>query len=93
MDTFHQDNRADKVNLSIGLYYNEQAIIPRLEQWDEVIEVLTYRDLILFLDIAYQDFGTTLEFGVYLISSGRVCVADLNHGNIARVASAFSGVQ
>ncbi len=31
METFHQDNRADKVNLSIGLYYNEQAIIPRLE--------------------------------------------------------------
>jgi len=31
METFHQDNRASKVNLSIGLYYNEQAIIPRLE--------------------------------------------------------------
>lgn len=31
MEAFHQDNRADKVNLSIGLYYNEQAIIPRLD--------------------------------------------------------------
>ena len=31
METFHQDDRAAKVNLSIGLYYNEQAIIPRLE--------------------------------------------------------------
>ena len=31
METFHQDNRTDKVNLSIGLYYNEQAIIPRLD--------------------------------------------------------------
>ncbi len=31
METFHQDTRAEKVNLSIGLYYDEQAIIPRLE--------------------------------------------------------------
>lgn len=31
MEAFQQDPRADKVNLSIGLYYNEQAIIPRLE--------------------------------------------------------------
>lgn len=31
METFHQDTRATKVNLSIGLYYDEQAIIPRLE--------------------------------------------------------------
>ncbi|STS90291.1 aromatic amino acid aminotransferase [Klebsiella variicola] len=25
MEAFQQDPRADKVNLSIGLYYNEQA--------------------------------------------------------------------
>ncbi|QJT82760.1 amino acid aminotransferase [Kosakonia sp. MUSA4] len=31
MEAFNQDNRGDKVNLSIGLYYNEQAIIPRLD--------------------------------------------------------------
>ncbi len=31
METFQQDTRAEKVNLSIGLYYDEQAIIPRLE--------------------------------------------------------------
>ena len=30
------------------------------------------------------------EHGIYLIASGRVCVAGLNHGNIARVASAFA---
>lgn len=30
MEKFHQDPRTDKVNLSIGLYYNEQAIIPQL---------------------------------------------------------------
>jgi aspartate/tyrosine/aromatic aminotransferase len=31
METFHQDTRTDKVNLSIGLYYDEQAIIPCLK--------------------------------------------------------------
>ena len=32
------------------------------------------------------------EYGIYLIASGRVCVAGLNHGNIARVAHAFAAV-
>lgn len=31
METFTQDARAHKVNLSIGLYYNEQGVIPQLE--------------------------------------------------------------
>ena len=33
------------------------------------------------------------EFGVYLIASGRVCMAGLNHSNVARVAAAFAAVQ
>lgn len=33
------------------------------------------------------------EFGVYLIASGRVCMAGLNHGNVQRVADAFAAVQ
>ncbi|QKJ88918.1 aromatic-amino-acid transaminase [Paramixta manurensis] len=31
METFKQDPRPHKVNLSIGLYYNEQGIIPQLQ--------------------------------------------------------------
>lgn len=31
MEKFHQDTRTNKVNLSIGLYYNEQSIIPQLD--------------------------------------------------------------
>ncbi|WP_312241145.1 amino acid aminotransferase [Pantoea sp.] len=31
METFKQDPREHKVNLSIGLYYNEQGIIPQLQ--------------------------------------------------------------
>jgi aromatic-amino-acid transaminase len=36
-------------------------------QWDEVIEVLISRDLIPFLDIAYQGFGAGLEDDAYAI--------------------------
>lgn len=40
MEAFNQDNRGDKVNLSIGLYYNEQAIIPRLDAVQQAEERL-----------------------------------------------------
>ncbi|WP_227136327.1 amino acid aminotransferase [Kosakonia radicincitans] len=40
MEAFHQDNRSDKVNLSIGLYYNEQAFIPRLKAVQQAEERL-----------------------------------------------------
>ncbi|MGL6018569.1 MAG: amino acid aminotransferase [Gibbsiella quercinecans] len=33
------------------------------------------------------------EFGVYLIHSGRMCVAGLNHNNVHLVAEAFAAVQ
>ncbi|MCB5309873.1 amino acid aminotransferase [Yersinia massiliensis] len=33
------------------------------------------------------------EFGVYLIASGRMCMAGVNHGNVQRVAAAFAAVQ
>ncbi|WP_443020970.1 aminotransferase class I/II-fold pyridoxal phosphate-dependent enzyme, partial [Shigella flexneri] len=32
------------------------------------------------------------EFGVYLIASGRMCVAGLNTQNVHRVAKAFAAV-
>ncbi len=32
------------------------------------------------------------EFGIYLIASGRMCVAGLNTGNVQRVAQAFAAV-
>ena len=31
MEEFNTDARTDKVNLSIGLYYNEDSIVPQLE--------------------------------------------------------------
>lgn len=32
------------------------------------------------------------EFGVYLIASGRMCVAGMNHANAQRVAQSFAAV-
>jgi aromatic-amino-acid transaminase len=32
------------------------------------------------------------EFGIYLISSGRMCMAGLNTDNVKRVAQAFAAV-
>ncbi|WP_140420098.1 aminotransferase class I/II-fold pyridoxal phosphate-dependent enzyme, partial [Salmonella enterica] len=32
------------------------------------------------------------EFGIYLISSGRMCVAGLNSRNVHQVAKAFAAV-
>jgi aromatic-amino-acid transaminase len=32
------------------------------------------------------------EHAVYLIRSGRMCVAGLNHGNVERTAQAFAAV-
>lgn len=37
------------------------------EQWDEVVEVLKARELIPFLDIAYQGFGAGMEEDAYAI--------------------------
>lgn len=31
MEEFNTDNRSEKVNLSIGLYYNEESIVPQLD--------------------------------------------------------------
>lgn len=39
------------------------------EQWDQVIEVLSERELIAFMDIAYQGFSKGLDGDVYAIRS------------------------
>lgn len=40
MERFKEDPRSDKVNLSIGLYYNEEGIIPQLQAVAEAEERL-----------------------------------------------------
>jgi aspartate/tyrosine/aromatic aminotransferase len=41
MERFKEDPRSDKVNLSIGLYYNEDGIIPQLQALPKRKHVLT----------------------------------------------------
>jgi len=56
--------------------------------------VLTQRGMFSYTGFSAEQVDKLREaFGVYLIASGRVCVAGLNHNNIARVASAFAAVQ
>ncbi|WP_039055732.1 aromatic amino acid transaminase [Enterobacter sp. Bisph1] len=55
-------------------------------QWDEVVEVLKARDLIPFLDIAYQGFGTGMEEDAYAIR------AIAHAGLPALVSNSFSKI-
>ncbi len=52
METFKQDSRPEKVNLSIGLYYNEQAIIPQLQSVAQALDYLNAR----------PDDGTSISY-------------------------------
>ena len=56
------------------------------DQWDGVVEVLKARDLIPFLDIAYQGFGAGMEEDAYAIRA----IADA--GLPALVSNSFSKI-
>ncbi|MBO8125506.1 aminotransferase class I/II-fold pyridoxal phosphate-dependent enzyme, partial [Klebsiella pneumoniae] len=56
------------------------------EQWDRVIEVLIARELIPFLDIAYQGFGRGLDEDAYAIR------AIASAGLTALVSNSFSKI-
>lgn len=55
-------------------------------QWDDVVEVLSARNLIPFLDIAYQGFGAGMEEDAYAIR------AMANAGLPALVSNSFSKI-
>lgn len=44
METFKADPRADKVNLSIGLYYDEAGVVPQLAAVDAVEKRMAGQD-------------------------------------------------
>ncbi|ELO1013858.1 aromatic amino acid transaminase [Escherichia coli] len=56
------------------------------EQWDAVIEILKARELIPFLDIAYQGFGAGMEEDAYAIR------AIASAGLLALVSNSFSKI-
>nr|WP_113864944.1 amino acid aminotransferase [Brenneria salicis]NMN90632.1 aromatic-amino-acid transaminase [Brenneria salicis ATCC 15712 = DSM 30166]RBP66872.1 aromatic amino acid aminotransferase [Brenneria salicis ATCC 15712 = DSM 30166]RLM32146.1 aromatic amino acid aminotransferase [Brenneria salicis ATCC 15712 = DSM 30166] len=56
--------------------------------------LLTQRGMFSYTGFSPQQVDRLREeFGVYLIASGRMCLAGLNHGNVQRVAAAFAAVQ
>ncbi|SNC58477.1 amino acid aminotransferase [Sodalis endosymbiont of Henestaris halophilus] len=70
METYKQDPRPDKVNLSIGLYYNEQAIIPQLRAVAEAQSIMFAKPVLRsssYLPMAglssYRSATQTLLFG------------------------------
>ncbi|WP_174822346.1 amino acid aminotransferase [Pantoea sp. CCBC3-3-1] len=69
METFKQDTRPHKVNLSIGLYYDEQSVIPQLQAVAEAEARLNSeaKDASLYLPMeglpAYRNAIAPLLFG------------------------------
>ncbi|UXY10664.1 aromatic amino acid transaminase [Kosakonia sp. ML.JS2a] len=69
MERFKDDPRSDKVNLSIGLYYNEDGIIPRLQAVAEAEARLNA-----------QPHGASLYLPMEGLNSYRVAIAPLLFG-------------
>ncbi|AYN27993.1 aromatic amino acid transaminase [Buttiauxella sp. 3AFRM03] len=69
MERFKVDSRSDKVNLSIGLYYNEDGVIPQLQAVEEAEEHLNSQphDASLYLPMeglsSYRSAIAPLLFG------------------------------
>lgn len=81
METFKQDPRANKVNLSIGLYYNEQGIVPQLQAVaaaEERLKAKPQNAATLYLPIeglpAYRNAISPLLFGTDhpMLTTGRI---------------------
>ncbi|KAA0180791.1 aspartate/tyrosine/aromatic aminotransferase [Cupriavidus gilardii] len=54
---------------------------------------LAQRGMFTYTGLSAEQVDTLrTEHGVYLVRSGRMCVAGLNHGNVAVVAKAIAGV-
>lgn len=55
--------------------------------------LLAQRGMFSYAPVLGPHMGRLMqEFGVYIIESGRICVAGLNEQNVARVAQAFAAV-
>ena len=66
IEKFNSLNKHDVVLLH-PCCHNPTGVDLTPEQWDKVIEVVQARELIAFMDIAYQGFGDDFETDVYAI--------------------------
>ena len=124
-EQFNADTRPGKVNLAVGVYYDDNGKIPLLDAVRKAeiarAEAATARGYLPIEGIAgynkaagvKRDFSFVMaqrgmfsysgltakqvdrlrdEHGIYAISTGRICVAALNSGNIDAVVKAIAEV-
>ncbi len=67
--------------------------LQRLAGGADLSRYLAQRGMFTYTGLSAEQVDTLrTEHGVYLVRSGRMCVAGLNHGNVAVVAKAIAGV-
>lgn len=98
MEKFKEDSRAAKVNLSIGLYYNEEGIVPQLQAVADAEKRLRNdsREASLYLPMegmsSYRQAIVNLLFGAGhpLEKSGRIaCIQTLGGSGALKVGADF----
>ncbi|MGK7244593.1 aminotransferase class I/II-fold pyridoxal phosphate-dependent enzyme [Buttiauxella agrestis] len=76
MERFKVDPRSDKVNLSIGLYYDENGVIPQLQAVAQAEERLNS-----------QPHGASIYLPMEGLNTYRSAIAPLLFGQITRLCS------
>ena len=97
MEKFKEDSRPEKVNLSIGLYYNEQGIIPQLQAVAEAEKRLqgSSAEASLYLPMegmtAYRQAIVELLFGTQTpVDHARIaCIQTLGGSGALKVGADF----
>ena len=78
MEEFGKDERTEKVNLSIGLYYNEESIVPQLEAVKKAYKNIIFIGLYIYFLVSVFVF-----LFVLLIVPGFciACVCRVHHAS------------
>ena len=73
LDALHDIPKGDIVLLH-ACCHNPTGIDPDLEQWRAIADVIVERELLPFVDVAYQGFATDLDTDVFIVRelAGRV---------------------
>ena len=61
MKSFFETLEEKSILILHACCHNPTGVDPSLEQWQEILEIIKTRNLIPFLDIAYQGFGEGLN--------------------------------
>ncbi|MFP1743254.1 aromatic amino acid transaminase [Lonsdalea quercina] len=96
-DTLNAEWHAEVASMRQRIAEMRQTLVDALKQAlpDRNFDyLLTQRGMFSYTGFSPEQVDRLREeFGVYLIASGRVCIAGLNHSNVQRVAAAFAAVQ